>query len=136
MCVYTMMHTAKEKRDSNSDSSCELQSPTAAEQSQLMDHNRWTPLDNYNKQYEEHLQLKILQPDTKNYIHDNIVSQECSHIIYYITHQQLKTKALAAASSWKTKRTRSLSDDPRLNRMFEDVRIYQYCEYMFNKHSS
>ena len=119
------MHAAKEKKDGNLDSLCELQSPTATvEQSQIMDNNRWTPLDNYNKQYEEHLRLKALQPDTKNHIHNNIVSQECSHILHCIAHQQLKTKALAEASSWKTKRTRSLSDDPRLSRMFEDVRIH------------
>lgn len=67
------MHIAK---NSNSESSCELRSLTTIDHSQVMGHNQWTPLDNYNKQYEEHLQLKTSQTYTKNHIHDNIVSLE------------------------------------------------------------
>ena len=70
MCIV------KEKKDSISESLCEPQSPTVAENSQVMGHNRWTPLDNYNKQYEEHLRLKTSLPHTKNHIHDNIVSHK------------------------------------------------------------
>lgn len=123
--LYVPMDIAKGKKDGSSESSCEPQSPTVPEHSQVMGHNRWTPLDNYNKHYEEHLRLKTSQPQTKNHIHDNIVSHKCSpYCLQDNDYAQLKTKALAEASSWKTKRSRSLSDDPRLSRMYENVRIY------------
>ena len=80
------MVTVKEQKDDNSVLSCEPQSLTVVEQSQ--GHNRWTPLDNYNRQYEEHLKLKTSQPHTKNHIHDNIV---CLSILYSVSRMLFLT---------------------------------------------
>ncbi|XP_065909362.1 uncharacterized protein [Dysidea avara] len=90
-----------------SHSSCELHSPALPDYTKSPGHHRWTPLDNYNKTYDNLLQHRTQQPCRRDHIHDNV----------------LKTKALAEASSWKKRRSRSFSDDPRLRRMFTDLSV-------------
>ena len=113
---------AKEQHGDTSEqshSSCELHSPN---HTKSPGHHRWTPLDNYNKTYNDLLQHRAQQPCVRDHIHSNIVSE-----ILVLTSKeililcQLKPKALAEASSWKKRRSRSFSDDPRLRRMFKNV---------------